>query len=137
MKENIQHQGHISRIEGKSVFVTIISHSACASCTIKGVCNTGEMENKIIEVKNAETEKYQIGQQVNIYMAKSLGTKAVFLGYFFPFLVLLISLILLTYFLDSEGLAGLISLLILIPYYFVLYFFREKLGNTFEFRLQS
>jgi len=69
-------------------------------------------------------------------MGKSMGKRAVFLGYILPFIVLLATLIISLNLFDDEGIAGLIAFGILIPYYFILYLFKDKLRNSFEFRLR-
>ena len=53
------------------------------------------------------------------------------------FLVLMFVLILLTSMGLSEGFAGLVALLSLIPYYTGLSLFRDKLKKEFSFRLQK
>ncbi len=136
MKEEITHKGIVEKIEGNTVFVSIVSHSACASCTVKGACNVSEMENKLIEVKGADTSLYKLRDEVEVYMAQSLGTKAVFLGYLLPFIILVGALIIFSALLDNEGLAGLFSILLLVPYYTVLHFSRDRLRKTFEFKLR-
>ncbi|NOX48289.1 MAG: SoxR reducing system RseC family protein, partial [Chlorobi bacterium] len=76
------------------------------------------------------------GDRVEILMEKSLGTKAVFLGYILPFIVLFITLIVGLNVFDDEGIAGLLALGILVPYYFALYYLRGRLSNTFIFRIR-
>jgi len=68
-------------------------------------------------------------------MKQSLGNFAVFLGYILPFLVLLATLIISISAGLSEGIAGLLSLGILVPYFFVLYQLRSKLSKKFSFQL--
>ena len=47
--DDIYHSGIISEINKEKILVSIISHSACASCKVKGMCNVSEMKEKIIE----------------------------------------------------------------------------------------
>ncbi len=95
-----------------------------------------EMQEKIVEVDNNYPPKFKGGDQVNLIMQKSMGGKAVFLAYVLPFLLVLVSLIVLTSVLKSEGMAGLISLVVVIPYYIFLYLQRDKLKKTFHFRIE-
>ena len=48
--DDIYHSGIISEINKEKILVSIISHSACASCKVKGMCNVSEMKEKIVEV---------------------------------------------------------------------------------------
>ena len=62
---------------------------------------------------------------------KALGLKAVFWAYVFPFILMFSTLIIASNFL-KEWLAGLISLLIIVPYYIVLYFLKNALKSAFQ-----
>ncbi len=132
----IEHPGIITKIEGNTASIMILSQSACVSCQAKGACNMSEMEEKNVDVTLSDPHLYKIGQQVNVIMKQSQGNLAVFLGYILPFIVLLSTLIGLSASGYSEGFSGLISLGILAPYYFVLYRFRNKLQATFSFSLE-
>ncbi len=134
--DNLQHPGRIDKIEEDKITVTILAMSACSSCHSKSMCSVSEMEEKTIEIKNADKTQYKVGQQITVYMKKSLGTWAVLFGYFFPFLLVIISLISLIAITNNEGLAGLISLGLLIPYYFVIHLLKDKFQSTFEFSLK-
>ena len=117
--------------------ISIIAKSACASCQIKGSCSLSDVEEKIIEVDLHEDDKnLELGGQVTVEMKESLGTWAVLLGYVFPFLVVFISLVIFTSVGMDEGLAGLFSVLILAPYYIIMYLSRQFLRKRFTYRLQ-
>lgn len=135
-KEDISHPGIIDKTTNDSVFVKILSMSACSSCHAKSMCSIAEMEEKFIEVKKDSRKKYEVGEEVTVTMKRSLGPKAVFLGYILPFLLLfgvLLAVILLS---GDEGLAGLLAIAVLIPYYWLLYIFRNKLSRTFSFMIE-
>lgn len=132
----IRHSGIVTEIDDQYYYVTIVAQSACAACEVKGVCNVSEMKEEIIEVPKGTKTGIKVGDKVEIMMEKSLGTKAVLLGYFVPFLILLVTLVISMSLIDNEGLAGVISIIVLIPYYLVLYFKRENLKRTFEFRIR-
>lgn len=130
----IKQQGKVERISGSKVLVRIRQISACGQCHAKGFCSLAEMKDKIIET-SYYSDGLAEGDSVSISMKQSLGIKAVVLGYLIPFLLLISSLLIM----DSAGLsewkAGLISLALLIPYYFLLYFFRNRLKKSFTFEL--
>ena len=96
-----------------------------------------DMEEKVIDVDFNEGQNYKIGSQVTVEMKQSQGTWAVLLGYVFPFLVILISMILLSYLNLDEGLTGVISLSLLIPYYAILYFSKDFLKKNFTYRIRG
>lgn len=134
--EAIKHSGVIKEIDEYQYYVSIVAQSACVSCSAKSVCNVSEMKDEIVEVPRNKTENFEIGDKVDILMEKSQGTKAVMLGYIIPFLIVLVTLIVSLNLIGNEGLAGLISIGILIPYYLILYINRDTLKTTFRFRIR-
>jgi sigma-E factor negative regulatory protein RseC len=132
----IIHPGIIQSISGETISVRILAQSACSSCHAKGMCAVSEVEEKIIEAHSGQTGQYQPGDQVMVRMEESLGMKAVFMGYVLPLIVLLVSIVVFLLLLKNEGLAALFSILMLVPYYLVLYLFRNKLQKKFRFSIQ-
>ncbi|MBU0488688.1 MAG: SoxR reducing system RseC family protein [Bacteroidetes bacterium] len=134
--EEIVHPGMITGIEPGIVTVKIMSVSACSTCHAKGACTAADMEDKIIQIKTASFSQMSVGQQVSVVMKRTLGIRALMFGYLFPFLVLTTSLIIYTIVLDREGIAGLLALSTLIPYFLILYVFRNRIGKHFVFQLR-
>ena len=134
--ENISHPGIIEKLTEDMVFVKIMAMSACSSCHAKGMCNVAEVEEKVVEVKREPSRDLKIGQLVTVSMKSSLGTYAVLLGYIIPFFLLIGVLIGVLFISGNEGLAGISGILILIPYYSGLYYYRKRLKNTFSFKIE-
>ncbi len=134
--DSIVQNGIIKDMDDSNYFVSIIAQSACVSCQVKGACNVSDMQEEIIEVPVSGNRIYNVGDRVEIIMEKSMGKRAVFLGYILPFFILLATLIISLNLFDNEGVAGLMALGILIPYYFILYFLKDKIRNSFEFRIR-
>lgn len=135
-QNNICHQGTVVKCEADRVLVSIESKSACASCQTKSICNLSDVQEKIIEVQHANPSNYKPGEVVTIIMSTSMGNKALWLGYLLPFVIVMVSLFLFSYLTGSELQAGLISLILLFPYYLILYAMRKKLRNTFRFEIE-
>jgi positive regulator of sigma E activity len=133
----IEHVGVISGISEKTIRVSVMPESACGSCRAKGSCSIGNNGEKTIDVPRPPGETYHTGEQINVVLEQSLGMKALGLGYFLPFLAVLSFLILLTSLGLNEGLAGVLSLAVLVPYYTALSFFRDSLKKEFSFRLRK
>jgi sigma-E factor negative regulatory protein RseC len=132
----IIHPGIIESISGDRIYVRILSQSACNTCHAKGACTIADVEEKIIEAELDSSANRKPGEQVMVKMEESLGHKAVIIGYVLPLIVLVGSIIIFLSVLKNEGLAALFSLLMLIPYYFVLYLFRHRLRKEFRFRIE-
>ncbi|MCP4310445.1 MAG: SoxR reducing system RseC family protein [Bacteroidetes bacterium] len=132
----IDHDGIIDRIEGDVAHVKINSESACAGCHAKGVCSAADQEDKFLDVQ-LKGEAFSPGEVVKVLVARRLGFKAVGLGYFYPFLLLMTVLIALTMAGTEELTAGLFALLSLIPYYLALYLARKRIASSFTFSIQK
>lgn len=135
-KKEIEHLGRIVGIETDKITVSIVSQSACISCVSKGSCSVGDVEDKIVEIENQHDKEYKINELVTVVLNTSMGAKAVLLGYFFPFLVLMVTVIIFLAIGFSEGFAGVAALLMLVPYYLILYLTRRKQKKSFGFRLK-
>ena len=132
----IEHMGFVKSIDANFIHVSILSQSSCASCSAKGMCNMSEMKEKEIEIPKSNYE-FTSGERVNVLMQESLGLSAMFLGYVLPFIVVLITLIVSSKYIESEVITGLLSLVVLVPYYFILYINKSGLKKKFSFTLQK
>ncbi len=135
-ESSVCHSGIVVGSNNEQVLVKIIAQSACAGCHAKNMCNISESEEKVIEVSNTGSKHYKTGEQVTITMKRSMGNKAVLIGYVLPFLIVLISIFVISYFSGNEAIAGLLALLLLAPYYLGLYLLRKGMKQTFRFELE-
>ena len=132
----VEHDAFVRKIEKDKIIVDILSKSACLSCQLRGICSVSDIEEKEVEVKINNTDKYEKGDKVTVYISQNQGLMAVFWGYFLPFLIMVATLIIGIKVSHNEGLAGLASIIILLPYYFILYLFREKISKKYNFKLK-
>lgn len=136
-ERGIEHTGIVEKISSDNIVtVSLLRVSACSTCHAKTACGVSESEQKIIEVASQSSGNLRVGEKVKIVMDSGLGMKALMLGYLFPFLLFLISLIVAIQFM-GEAAAGLTALGIMIPYYLLLVLFRDKLKRTFTFRIMK
>lgn len=131
----IAKSGIVDHLDNHTIYVKILSISACASCQVKGVCSSSDMSEKIIEVDREGAPVVKPGQLVNVSMDASNGNLAVVFGYLIPFVVLILALVILVNF-TSEGIAGLISIGLLAPYYAGLYLLKNRLQRKFRFTIE-
>ncbi len=136
-KEMICHSGIIERIEPDKIFVRILTASACVSCQVKNVCNISEIKERTIELERNPNFHHHTGDPVTVVMEQSAGTWAVLLAYVIPVVILVMALFILVSIHLDEGMAALISLALLVPYYLGLYFFRDRLKKSFKFKLKA
>ncbi len=126
--------GVVEVVGEKYLKVKIHNDSACSMCYSKGVCTSLGSGDRIIDVENDNRHDVKPGDIVDIQMISSSGWVAVMFGYIFPFLLLLVTLLIASEY-TSEGIAAMISLIILIPYYLLLYRFRIRMKRYFKFTL--
>jgi sigma-E factor negative regulatory protein RseC len=133
--DSIEHKGIVQKSDNNSVTVSMISSAACAGCHAEGICSLSGQQEKIVEIPGM----YQVhpGDNVTIRMKQSSGHIAVFLGYVMPLILLVAVLIILISLSVPELTAGLGALAVLIPYYFILYIFRNKISRKFIFTLKA
>ena len=136
MTDKIRHLGIVESINGCYLKVKIVQTSACSACSIKGHCSASDSKEKVIDVYNIKGINCEVGQQVVISGSTSMGMKAVMWAFAFPFVVLIISLFVSMSITHDEMKSSLISLAMLIPYYIVIYFLKDKFSRTFVFTLE-
>jgi sigma-E factor negative regulatory protein RseC len=135
MNQRISHEGIITRIDNDNVQIKILSKSACASCNIKGACNMSEMKEKIISVPRPKDKILSIGQEVKISMGLGQANKAVIFAYVIPVILLVGMIFILNALKFDEGINALISIGSLVPYYLILFLFRNNLKRKFEYEI--
>ena len=135
-EETISHEGVITKITDDELEIKILAQSACAACHAKSACSMGEQAEKILTVPRPKDQEFSLLQKVSVTMAIGQGNKAAVLAYLIPIILLLAVLFTCLGLGLSEGLSALISIVVLIPYYAILYFRRDKLKRRFEYRIE-
>jgi len=135
MANTIKHQGIVENINGSHLQVRIIQTSACASCSIKGHCSSADTKEKLIDVTDDNVSSYQPGDRVWVIGELSMGAMAVLLAFILPFLVLIFSLFIFMAIWNDELGSALCSLALLIPYYYILWLNKSRLGKKFSFSI--
>ncbi len=133
--KQIDHVGTISDIKDEKITVSILNISACAGCHAKSACSMSDMKEKEIDIIDYSSS-FKLGEEVKIVYQESLGWLALFLAYVLPFILVLITLFIATAF-TNELISGLIALGILLPYYSLLYLFKDRLKKTFSFTIHK
>lgn len=135
MGDSIGHDGIIESIDGDEISVKILQISSCASCQAKSLCHISESKEKVIEVSVPDSNIYHVGQKVTVVGTSSQGLRAVVLAFVIPLIILLVTLFICIGTIGDEGLAALMSLLALIPYYIVLLLCSKRLKLFFQFSI--
>lgn len=139
MSELIEHPGVIKGVKDKkTLIISIISTSACNHCRSKEVCTLAlsESKEKEVEVFVHNSDNYKIGQSVVVVMKQSIGITAVILGYIVPLFLLLAAVFTVYGITKNEVWSGIAGIVILIPYYFILYLFNAQIKKQFQFTVK-
>ena len=134
-KKSVSHKGTIVEISEGNIRVEIINKSMCAACHAKGFCSAGDTKDKIIDVAYSNNGEYQLGDEVEVTMKRSMGFKAVWISYVIPLAILLIFLLTLQGLGFAELHAGLAAGAAVCIYYLVVYLFRDKIADEFVFTI--
>ena len=122
MANTIKHQGIVENINGSHLQVRIIQTSACASCSVKGHCTSADTKEKLVDVADANAASYQPGDRVWVTGELSMGVMAVL----FVFMAIW----------NDELRSALCSLALLIPYYYILWLNKSRMGKKFSFSVR-
>ncbi len=134
---SIKHSGKIISISNNLIEVEIVNTSMCATCHAKGACGAQDSIKKTIEIQRCDNEHYELGEEVLVVMQKSLGWIAVLISYIFPLIILIILLLSLPTFQIPQIYTGLLSLLGMALYYWLVYIFRDRLTRNFIFKIEK
>ena len=128
--KEITHQGVVSKISSNKITVALKGNVNCEGCKAQSACGVSDSNDKEIEIINP-TQSFQLNESVDVMLKRELGLKAVFWAYVFPFILMIIVLVSTSFFF-KEWVAGLLSLFILIPYYFMLYVLKDSFQKAFQ-----
>lgn len=141
MTEIIDHKGIIKEIKDQQkLIVSIISTSACNHCNSKKTCTmllSSEAKEKEVEVFVSDTSKYTQGESVVVKMELSTGHLAVLLSYILPLIVMLTTVFVVFGLTQNEGISGILGLIVLVPYYLIIYLLNSKIKKRFQFTLKD
>jgi sigma-E factor negative regulatory protein RseC len=123
-----QHLGVVRGHENRKWQIVLANPDGCAVCH-RGLCFDATNE-KMVEVPERNHE-LQLGQSVWVRVAEETGWRAIFIFYAMPFLLMLSTLLLVMSLGLSEVLSGVLSLVVLVPYFSMLWLMRKQVqGNV-------
>lgn len=122
----LEHIGLVTANQHGRIKISLTG-SGCSACH-KSLCMLGDSKAREVEIPQ-QGYSLNIGDEVLVKINPSSGYKAVALLYIVPFLLIFGSLLIMLALGYSDGSSGLIALLIMIPYFSMLYGFRKKLGS--------
>ncbi len=131
----IKHKGTVLERNGDVVKVLLLEASGCATCSVKGSCSVGDVEQKILEIHSSDNN-LDIGDEVYVLMSNKKAMEALFWAYILPFIVLLATIVILSNYLN-ELYIGLIAIGMLTAYYLILSLNKSFFEKQFNLEIKS
>lgn len=135
MTNTIKHTGIIEAIEGNHIKVRILQASSCSSCKISKYCNATDTKTKTVDVY-ADGRLYHIRDEIAVTVSKGVSMLAVFLCFVLPLFAMLVTLFGAKAANLNEATSAFVSLGILVPYYALIWCFRNRISRKVSFRLE-
>ncbi len=124
--------GRVLRIEKNGLWVEVLVESACAACHAKSVCLSSERRQQEVFAYCNEPESFAVGEEVRLAMRKKAGNRAVRIGYLYPCIILLASLLISSQLIANELISVAIALGFTAAYYLLVWAFKKKLDTGFR-----
>ena len=146
MKE-IRHEGIIDSIDSDGhVRVRITQMAACAGCKVAAHCNASEQKVKMVDVYEKpapnpstgewrDSLRYKVGDSVVVATSEAAAGRALLLGFGLPLVLLLVVLVVMLMAGCNEGVSAITALVVLLPYYLVLWLCRDRIAGNISFRI--
>ena len=107
--------------------------SACAACHAKSLCGVSDSKDKIVKAVNVSDAHFEVGEKVNVEMRQSLAMKAIVICYLLPFIVLLTTFCVMSYFCRNELVNVLVTFAAVAAYFFFIWLFNHKIERNVTF----
>lgn len=128
--------GVVQAVGDNELIVRISSAEACGQCGQEQTCSLPRLKTKNITIRPIH-ENFSVGESVKVIIDSHTGTKAVLLAYVFPLLLLLVTLVVAVEITHREGLSGLLAVLVLLPYYGILWLCHVNIEKVFRFSVEK
>ena len=147
MMKEIRHEGIIDSIDSDGhVRVRITQMAACAGCKVAAHCNASAQKVKMVDVYMKPTSnpspgegrgslRYKVGDSVVVATSEAAAGRALLLGFGLPLVLLLVVLAVMLMAGCNEGVSAITALVVLLPYYLVLWLCRDRIAGNISFRI--
>ena len=136
MSSKVTHEGIIEAIDNRHISVRIIQQTACASCKIAAHCNASDTKVKIVDVY-ADSSHLTVGQKIVVSTSGSAVKNALLIGFLFPLFMIVFLIVFSKVLGKTDDIAALLALGSLIPYYIIVWLFRNKIAQKITFHIDD
>ncbi len=132
---SISHQGSVSSISKDFIEVVLDHNIRCEACGAQSSCKVSKSGENLIKLPNNKSDLV-LGDRISISITTQKALTAVFWAYILPLILVLLTMIVSNFFLN-ELYAGMLSFLVLCPYYLSLYIFRKYFSKSMNINLEK
>lgn len=136
MSSKVTHEGIIEAIDNRHISVRIIQQAACASCKVAAHCNASDTKVKIVDVY-ADSSHLTVGQKIVVSTSGSAVKNALLIGFLFPLFMIVFLIVFSKVLGKTDDVAALLALGSLIPYYIIVWLFRNKIAQKITFHIDD
>lgn len=136
LAKTVEHIGRVQEITLNDIKVAIQPQASCVGCQAQAVCGNDNKNEKFVVV-HRQNHNYIVGETVKVILLQSLGFWALFVSYILPIILVFATLIIFIKIGFNEGFAGLFSLLVLVPYFFIIYCLKGSISKKINFDIQK
>lgn len=131
--DDIVRDGIVDSVRQGKVFISVSRTEGCSGCSARAACNISECGGEeLLEIPEAG-RGFVPGERVKVSMASGIALKTAFISYLLPLVLMVVLLLTLIECGMPEALAGLCSVLVLIPYYAVLSWYARGFRKRLTF----
>jgi positive regulator of sigma E activity len=130
----LEQVGLVTDFQNGRIKISLLG-SGCSACH-KSLCMLGDSKAKEVEIAVNE-KRFLAGDEVIVKINPASGYKAVALLYLLPFILMTLSVAGMSRLGYHEGIAGLTSLLILVPYYGMIYLLKNNLRSQCSIEVEK
>ena len=136
MAEEISHTGIVKTVGPRETTVEIVSNSACSQCHAASLCSVAESVKKDVKVMTDPSGNYAPGEEVEVVLSQSMGSRAVWISYVIPLVILMILVVSLSYTALPELIVGLVGIGALALYFVAVWLLRDKISRDYVFSIR-
>lgn len=131
----ISNQATVIKVKGNIVVAEVESKSACLGCSVQKSCYIKSCASRIIEIPCDHASTFVPGETVTVYMEQSCAWKAVIYAYILPLLLVITTIVTSILWGMEDIVAALYGLMVLIPYYLILYISKVWIKRRINFSI--
>ncbi|MDR0542984.1 MAG: SoxR reducing system RseC family protein [Dysgonamonadaceae bacterium] len=135
MSKKITYRGTVTKVYPGILQVEIRDETACDACSVQKSCCMSGAREKRIDIPFVSGD-YHPGDKVTIRGKISMGLRATLIAFVLPLTLILVILLTASSMGAGERQAAVLSLSAMVVYYIGIYFFRNKLKQTFTFMIE-